>query len=257
MSWPGGPWRPAGCPGPARGPAPADGPVDRDSLQRRPGPGSLGGHTDLAALDPEAGRRLAGDSAVTRVLVTHHPTHHHHPDPGGHPDPGHHHDHHHPDRDGSDGGLATRLQTAAARLPPILGGAPSQPWTWAGPPGSSTPRQRIALTVRDGGGGFPGCDRPLAWCDAHHLGHWLDGGPTDLANLVLLCRAHHRAVHDGGWQLARGPDGHLAATPPHRPAGDNPPPPDRREERHPPIKAGVAARRRLRSGDKDRLRLAH
>jgi len=37
------------------------------------------------------------------------------------------------------------------------------------------------------------------------------GWPT-----ALLCRAHHRAVHDGGWQLTRQPDGHLAATPPHR-----------------------------------------
>jgi hypothetical protein len=34
--------------------------------------------------------------------------------------------------------------------------------------------------VRDGGCVFPGCDRPLAWCDAHHLWHWVDGGPTDL-----------------------------------------------------------------------------
>jgi HNH endonuclease len=42
--------------------------------------------------------------------------------------------------------------------------------------------------VRDGGGVFPGCDRPLAWCEAHHIQHWLDGGPTDLANLALLCR---------------------------------------------------------------------
>jgi hypothetical protein len=34
---------------------------------------------------------------------------------------------------------------------------------------------------------FPGCQRPLAGCEAHHLWHWLDGGPTDLANLLLLC----------------------------------------------------------------------
>jgi hypothetical protein len=46
--------------------------------------------------------------------------------------------------------------------------------------------------------------------------HWLDGGPTDLANLALLCRAHHRAVHEGGWQLTRGPDGRFTATPGHR-----------------------------------------
>jgi len=114
VSWPGAASKVPAAPD-RRGPAPADGPVDRDSLQRRPGPGSLGGHTDLAALDPEAGRRLAGDSAVTRVLVTHHPTHHSH----SHQDD--------PDGGDGDGGLATRLQTAAARLPPTLGGAPSQP----------------------------------------------------------------------------------------------------------------------------------
>ncbi|HEV2825289.1 MAG TPA: hypothetical protein VG035_08790 [Actinomycetota bacterium] len=37
-----------------------------------------------------------------------------------------------------------------------------------------------------------------------------------MANLALLCRAHHRAVHEGGWRLQRGPDGRLTATPPHR-----------------------------------------
>jgi hypothetical protein len=76
--------------------------------------------------------------------------------------------------------------------------------------------QRAALVVRDGGCGFPGCRRPLAWCEAQHLWHWLDGGPTDLSNLALVCRAHHRAVHEGGWRLGRDPDSHLTATPPHR-----------------------------------------
>jgi hypothetical protein len=76
--------------------------------------------------------------------------------------------------------------------------------------------QRVALVVRDGGCAFPDCDRPPGWCAAHHLVHWLHGGPTDLANLALVCRAHHRAVHEGGWRLTRGPDGRLAATPPHR-----------------------------------------
>jgi hypothetical protein len=67
--------------------------------------------------------------------------------------------------------------------------------------------QRGALAVREGGCGFPGCARPLAWWAAHHLRHWLHGSPTDLANRVLVCRAQHRAVHEGGWRLARQADG--------------------------------------------------
>jgi hypothetical protein len=76
--------------------------------------------------------------------------------------------------------------------------------------------QRRALVLRDGGCGFPGCDRPPQWCDAHHLWHWVKGGPTDLWNLALLCRRHHVLCHEGGWHLARGPDGSLRA---YRPDG--------------------------------------
>ena len=78
------------------------------------------------------------------------------------------------------------------------------------------PAQRMALAVRDRGWVFPDGNRPLAWCDAHHLQHWVDGGPTNLTNLALFCRAHHRTVHEGGRQLTRGPDGRFTATPPHR-----------------------------------------
>ncbi len=54
-----------------------------------------------------------------------------------------------------------------------------------------------ALMVRDAGCAFPGCDTPTSRCDAHHIQHWADGGPTSLTNLVLLCRYHHqRVIHD-------------------------------------------------------------
>jgi len=56
---------------------------------------------------------------------------------------------------------------------------------------------RRALVIRDGGCRFDGCDRPAPWCDAHHFIHWLDLGETNLDNLILLCRSHHRMVHEG------------------------------------------------------------
>jgi hypothetical protein len=125
--------------------------------------------------------------------------------------------------------VAARLRATAAKLPPTLGGAPARPLMSVGPPGSSS-RPSAAPWRRDEGCVFPGCDRPLAWCDAHHLWHWVDGGPTDRANLALLCRAHHRAVHEGGWRLIRGPDGRFTATPGKRTLRPNrhrhPQPPD-------------------------------
>jgi hypothetical protein len=183
--------------------------VDLDTLLGHPG--GLGGESGWAGpLDREACRRLACDGAVTRVLVRRQPSR---VDPGVDPDPG---------ALASPAswdlrhgvGMAQRLRAAAAHLPPVLGGTPRQPLEVGRATRVVQPAQRAALAVRDGGCVFPGCDRPLAWCDAHHLWHWADGGPTDLANLALLCRAHHRAVHEGGWQLIRGPDGRFAAHPP-------------------------------------------
>jgi hypothetical protein len=60
--------------------------------------------------------------------------------------------------------------------------------------------QRRALMARDGGCRFPGCIEKR-YVEAHHVVHWTDGGPTDLANLVLLCWRHHHAVHEGGYTM--------------------------------------------------------
>ncbi|MET0628099.1 MAG: DUF222 domain-containing protein [Acidimicrobiia bacterium] len=68
---------------------------------------------------------------------------------------------------------------------------------------------RRAIERRDRHCVFPGCTAPLHWCDVHHLRHWADGGETSLENCALLCRRHHVACHEGGWHLARGPDGTL------------------------------------------------
>ncbi len=65
-----------------------------------------------------------------------------------------------------------------------------------------------ALRHRDMGCRFPGCGRKM-WVYAHHLVHWADGGPTDLENLVLLCHAHHRLIHEGGWRTSGHPAGDL------------------------------------------------
>jgi hypothetical protein len=111
-------------------------------------------------------------------------------------------------------GLAARLQAALRLLPVALGGTPTRPLEVGRANRVVAPAQRSALVVRDGGCVFPGCDRPQEWCEGHHLRHWLAGGPTDLGNLVLLCRAHHRAVHEGGWRLRRDPDGQMTAIPP-------------------------------------------
>lgn len=62
-----------------------------------------------------------------------------------------------------------------------------------------TEAQVRALWLRDGGCSFPGCTVPAAWCDAHHLWHWCDGGPSDLDHGALLCGRHHSVVHTKGY----------------------------------------------------------
>jgi hypothetical protein len=77
----------------------------------------------------------------------------------------------------------------------------------------ATPKQRLAVLIRDGGCTMPGCDCPVGWLDIHHLIRWEDGGPTDIDNLVALCRRHHGIAHRKGWNL-RWCDGWLLWTTP-------------------------------------------
>jgi hypothetical protein len=108
---------------------------------------------------------------------------------------------------------ARRLACDAAITPILYGSESNQPRS------DRTTRtisgsQRTALVVRDRGCRFPGCDRPPGWTDAHHIHHWADGGKHQMDNLVLLCRRHHRMVHEEGWQIVWNQDRELVAVPP-------------------------------------------
>jgi Domain of unknown function (DUF222)/HNH endonuclease len=71
----------------------------------------------------------------------------------------------------------------------------------------ATRGQTMALIAREGGCSFPGCDHPPQWCDRHHVIDWIDGGPTDLDNLTLLCRYHHTHFLQKGWTCRINDDG--------------------------------------------------
>jgi hypothetical protein len=87
------------------------------------------------------------------------------------------------------------------------------------------PAIRRALHHRDRGCRFPGCGVRVS--EGHHIRHWAQGGPTTLSNLALLCRRHHRAIHEEGFQVERLPDGDLGFRRPNGwPIPDVPPPPD-------------------------------
>ncbi|HEV8675430.1 MAG TPA: DUF222 domain-containing protein, partial [Methylomirabilota bacterium] len=123
------------------------------------------------------------------------------------------------------------------------------------------PALRRALQARDHGCRFPGCG--VRYAQGHHIGfarpgrrgpspatpggahihHWANGGPTRLDNLTLLCRRHHRAVHEEGYRVERDAEGTLAfSTPTGRPIWDVPAPPAVPRD---PTDALVAAHRAL------------
>src|ERR1700681_1000367 len=79
----------------------------------------------------------------------------------------------------------------------------------------SRPARAAASSIAAGGGcRFPACGRRL--CDAHHVEPWADGGATSLGNTLLLCRRHHRAVHEEGFSMELAPNGEARF---YRPAG--------------------------------------
>ncbi len=90
------------------------------------------------------------------------------------------------------------LACDAAVVPVVLGGA-GQPLDVGRATRTIPDGLRRAVAVRDGG--CARCGRPPSWCEAHHIVPWEHGGPTAIDNLVLLCRACHRLVHHGGWDV--------------------------------------------------------
>ncbi|MEU1680333.1 DUF222 domain-containing protein [Micromonospora zamorensis] len=106
-----------------------------------------------------------------------------------------------------------RLACDAAILPAVLNST-GQPLDLGRQRRLITGPLRRALVLRDRGCAFPGCDRPPRWCDAHHIHHWADGGPTNLNNAVLLCGHHHRHLHHNDWTVRLGDDGHPEFVPP-------------------------------------------
>jgi Domain of unknown function (DUF222)/HNH endonuclease len=196
------------------------------------GPCELGGVGGVGGwggwLADEAARRLACDATVARAVVRRHASHgsatHDGALDGGN---GHGTTHALDATHGGayagaagsnpqDGELAARLREVVALLPPPLG-APAELLDLGRATRVVSAALRRALAVRDGGCAAAGCDRPPSWTDAHHLVHWLHGGPTRLDNLLLLCRVHHQAVHEGGWRLGRdSATGQATLTPPAR-----------------------------------------
>jgi Domain of unknown function (DUF222)/HNH endonuclease len=107
------------------------------------------------------------------------------------------------------------------------------------------PALRRALESRDRGCRFPGCG--LRFTDAHHIQHWGDGGETKLTNLVLLCRRHHRRVHEGGYRVFSDVGGQIVFfTPAGRAFAEVPQRPERESEQEPDPSQPLIRRNRRR-----------
>jgi hypothetical protein len=133
------------------------------------------------------------------------------------------------------------LLTCDAHLQALVVGQRGQPLWLGRSTRLATTAQRRALTVRDGGCIFPGCEFPADWCDVHHQPGWEHGGGSDLHTMAMLCRRHHGLAHSGRWTLrpvppdappsgSRAPD----PDPPHSHPPHSHPPDSDLPEPHPP-----------------------
>ena len=105
-------------------------------------------------------------------------------------------------------GEARRLACSTGVVPMVLDGT-SQPLDVGRKKRFHTPAMRKALAVRDKRCRAAGCDMPVAWCEAHHLRAWSEGGGTNLDDAVLLCGWHHHRAHDKRYDMTRMANGDL------------------------------------------------
>ncbi len=114
-------------------------------------------------------------------------------------------------------GVLRRLACDAEIIPAVLG-TRSEILDVGRTHRTVTPALWTALVIRDRHCTFPACHRPPVMCQAHHLTHWVDHGPTALDNLALLCGHHHRTLHHTPWQIRLNPhDRKPEFKPPHKP----------------------------------------
>ena len=111
-------------------------------------------------------------------------------------------------------GDARRLLCDAQIIPAVLGGRSEV--LDVGRSSRTVPTAiRRAISLRDNGCIFPGCDRPPSWCDGHHVEWWQrDLGNTSYDNCVLLCAFHHTEIHRSEWEIRFAPDGIPELVPP-------------------------------------------
>lgn len=127
---------------------------------------------------------------------------------------------------------------------------------------TATEAQWVALKAIYRTCAWPDCDRPVSWCQAHHIREWEAGGATDLDNLLPLCNDHHHAVHEGRWSIKLLPDRTLRVIQPsgeswedsqpdrcrgrdrpqrpNRPPAESPPPKSPPRNPRPPTPGGMA-----------------
>ena len=138
-----------------------------------------------------------------------------------------------------------RTLACDAGIIPVLLGSNGQVLQLGSTTRAFTQAQTKALWLRDWHCTYPGCTTPATWCDAHHIRHWADGGPTDLFNGTLLCNRHHHVVHRAGSPprspstVSNGTTPPAATTTPSTPKPGNP--------RRPGSRPGSPTRRPARS----------